>query len=104
MTSNYLQVWISAEDRKQADKILNSLLDKKLVIGGQIIMAPARFWWKGKIVNMNYIGINTFTKKQNKEKIIDDIKKTSVEEVPMISFVEFEGNKEFTDFIDETLK
>ncbi len=99
---NYFQVQISAENREQADKILNSLLDKKLVAGGLILDGPARFWWKGKITDMNYYNISVFTIEKHKQAIIEDVKRTSVEEVPMIWFVEFEGNEELLKWINET--
>ena len=57
--SIYLQCWISAENKEQADHILNSLLEKKLVAGGLLLNAPARFWWKGKIISMNYHNISS---------------------------------------------
>ena len=101
--SKYLQVWISAETKKQADKTLNNLLNKKLVTGGQFIKAPARFLWKGKIVNMNYYSITSFTIEKNKKAIISEVNKTSEEEVPMIQFVEFDGNRELLKWIEETL-
>jgi uncharacterized protein involved in tolerance to divalent cations len=47
--SNYLLVQISAETKEQAYAILDALLAKKLVTGGQIIVAPARFLWKEKL-------------------------------------------------------
>ena len=103
MSDNYLQVYISAEDKEQADKILNSLLKKKLVSGGLLLNAPARFWWKGEITDMNYYNISTFTKVQHKEAIIEDVKKTSIEEVPMIWFTKFEGNDELLKWIDESI-
>ncbi|MBI2085621.1 MAG: divalent cation tolerance protein CutA [Candidatus Aenigmarchaeota archaeon] len=103
MNDGYLQVFISAENKKQADKILNSLLKKKLVSGGLLLSAPARFWWKGKIIDMNYYNISTFTKEKHKQAIIDDVKKTSAEEVPMVWFTKFEGNEKLLKWIDETL-
>lgn len=45
----YYEVFISAETRAQADKILNSLLAKKLATGGQFLQSPARFLWKGEV-------------------------------------------------------
>lgn len=100
----YYQVYISAENKPQADTILNSLLDKKLVTGGQFIQAPARFLWKGKITNMpEYVTITSFTTDKQKQALIEDVKKTSVEEVPMIQFIEFEGNEELLRWIDNTL-
>lgn len=101
--SKYVQVWISAEDKKQADRILNALLKKKLVTGGQFIATPARFWWKGEIVDMDYYGVTSFTLKKYKEAIIKEVRKASVEEVPMITFTPFEGNEEFLEWIEKTV-
>jgi len=41
--------------------------------------------------------------KKYKEKIISEVKKVSIEEVPMITFTPFEGNKELLDWIEQTL-
>jgi hypothetical protein len=41
--TTYYEIKISAENQEQADKILNSLLEQKLVTGGQFIVALARF-------------------------------------------------------------
>ncbi len=99
----YLQVYISAENKQQADTILNSLLNKKLVAGGLLLNAPARFRWKGEVTDMNYYNISVFTTEKHKKSIIEDVKKTSIEEVPMVWFVEFEGNKELLNWIDEVI-
>lgn len=104
MEGEYLQVAISAENKNQADKILNVLLGKKLVTGGQIVSAPARFRWEGEIVDMSYVTIFSYTKRVFKEKIVKEVEKVSVEEVPMITFTPFEGNKKLTSWIDKTLK
>lgn len=99
----HYQVYISAEDKEQANTILNSLLEKKLVAGGLLLNAPARFWWKGKITDMNYYNISVFTIEKHKQAIIADVKRTSMEEVPMVWFVEFEGNEELLKWIEESL-
>lgn len=102
--TTYYEVKISAETQEQADTILNSLLEKKLVTGGQFIAAPARFLWKGKIENMNYITITSYTTDRHKEAVIEDVRKTSAEEVPMITFVAPDDlNEQLRDWIDETL-
>lgn len=104
MSSKYYQVIISAENKEQVNKILNSLLQKKLVTGGQIINAPARFLWKREITDMDYYNIQSFTVERHKEAIIQDVRQNSIEEVPMISFVQIEGNKELFKWVDETLE
>lgn len=100
----YYEVFISAENQEQADMILNSLLEKKIVTGGQFINTPARFLWKGKINDMKeYLLITSFTTEKYKNAVVEDVKKTSVEDVPMLRFFEFDGNEELLKWIDETL-
>jgi uncharacterized protein involved in tolerance to divalent cations len=103
MTTNFLQAFISAENKEQADAILDSLLTKHLISGGLITNGPSRFWWKGKITEMNYYTISAFTSTKYKKAIIADVKKTSVEEVPMIWFVAIDGNTELLDWIKENI-
>ena len=100
----YYEVKISAENQEQADVILNSLLTKKLVTGGQFITAPARFLWKGEVQDMDYITITSYTTETYKDAIMADVRNTSQEEVPMITFVAPDDlNKELRDWIDGTL-
>lgn len=100
----YYEIKISAENQAQADTILNSLLEKKLVTGGQFIVAPARFLWKGKIENMDYVTITSYTTDKHKEAVIADVRKTTVEEFPMITFIAPDDlNQELRQWIEETL-
>jgi uncharacterized protein involved in tolerance to divalent cations len=103
--SKYYEVKVSAENQDQADKILNSLLEKKLVTGGQFIKADASFLWKGKVVDMpGYITITSYSTVTQKEAIIEDVRKTSAEEVPMIAFIEMDDlNPELKEWISSTL-
>jgi uncharacterized protein involved in tolerance to divalent cations len=103
--SRYYEVKISAEDQQQADVILNSLLEKKLVTGGQFIKANARFLWKGKITDMpGYITVTSYTTDEHKKAVIEDVNKTSEEEVPMITFTKIDNlNSELKKWIDSTL-
>ena len=102
--SKFLNVEISAENQAQADKIMNVLLEKRLVTGGQFIQAPARFRWKGKIVNMNYITITSFTIDKNKNAIIKHASQASEEEAPMIRFTPIEGNAKLLQWIQKTVE
>jgi uncharacterized protein involved in tolerance to divalent cations len=102
--TTYYEVKISAENQTQADIILNSLLEKKLVTGGQFLTAPARFLWKEEIQGMKeYIAITSYTTDKYKEAVIKDVRKTSAEEVPMITFIALDDlNQELRDWIDKT--
>ena len=99
----YLQVLISAENKGEASTILDALLAKKLILGGPILEGPAKFWWKGEIVSMNYAYILTYTTEKHRNAVVEEVRKTTSEEVPMISFISFEPNLELAKLIDETL-
>lgn len=103
--TTYYELKISAENQQQADVILNSLLEKKLATGGQFIVTPARFLWKGKVENMKeYVTITSYTTDKHKDAVIEDIRKTSAEEFPMITFVVPDDfNQELREWIDGTL-
>lgn len=101
----YYEVKISAESQEQADTILNSLLEKKLVTGGQFFAAPARFLWKGEVVDMSYITITSYTLDRHKEAVMEDVRKNSQEEVPMLTFVVLDDlNTELRSWIDASLR
>ncbi len=100
----YYETKISAENQAQADNILNSLLEKRLVTGGQFIHAPARFIWKGKVQDMDYVTIHCYTTDKHKNAVMDDVRKTTAEEVPMMTFtLPDDINHELREWIDQTL-
>ena len=99
----YYEIFISAEDQKQADAILNSLLEKRLVTGGQFLKDPARFLWKGQVEDIDYITITSFTTNDKKKAVIKDVERTATEEFPMIRFIQIEVNSKLANWIEETL-
>ncbi|HLD24453.1 MAG TPA: divalent cation tolerance protein CutA [Patescibacteria group bacterium] len=101
--SRYFQGYISATTKQQADEILDLLLRKKLVAGGLLLNGPTRFWWKGKIVDSHYYNISVFTKEPFKQPIIEEVQNLSNEEVPMVWFIELDGNTELLTWVDTSL-
>ena len=68
-----------------------------------MLEGPAKFWWKDEIVEMNYAYLLTYTTEEHKDEVTKVAVSASEEEVPMISFIPFEGNDAFLKLIDETL-
>ena len=101
--STFLQGYISAKNKNQANKILNSLLNQKLVAGGLLLNGPSSFWWRGKIEHINYYNISIFTKEQYKRLIITDVLRVSDEKVPMVWFTEISCNEELAHWIEKNL-
>lgn len=96
----FLNVTISAETKENANEILKTLLEKKLVPGGPIICSPAKFFWKGKLIDMEYFTIMTFALEKNKTAITELVEKISVEEVPMITFTPTEPNTKLLKWVE----
>jgi uncharacterized protein involved in tolerance to divalent cations len=101
--SSYYETYISAETQEQADTILDKLLAMRLVTGGQFLQSPARFLWKGEVVNMSYITITSFTTAEKKNLVAQCVESVSLEEIPMVRFVPIEANDKLTAWIDHTL-
>jgi len=98
----YYQVLISAEIRPQGLNILEHLLSKRLAFGGPVFSGPAKFLWKGEIVEQDYCFVVTYTREDLKQQLIEEAEKVSVEQVCMISFIRFEANQALVRLLDET--
>ncbi len=103
-TPHYLQVFVSAENKKQANNLLSLLLQKRLIAGGVIFHGPANFWWKAKILSADYYNISVFTKRKCKHNIEAVVKKVSKEEVPLIWFTSITANTAMLDWIEKSLQ
>ncbi len=83
--------------------ISKALVAKKLVAGTMIYRGNCHYWWKGKIVEKEYYNIRAFSLIKNKKAIINDVKKLHSDECPIIAFNIIDGNKEFLDWIEESV-
>ena len=103
--SNYCMVLINSTSKKEADKIIVSLLKKRLVAGANIYDSPAKFWWKGKIEEYPYLSITAYTKKIKINQVVEEIKKLHKDEVPGITFHDvIDGNLDFLDWIKKEVR
>ncbi len=100
----FYKIEVSADTQEQADEIQDALLAKKLVTGGQIIHAPAKFWWKGKIQAIDYWTITSWTIEKHKQAVIDTVLEVSKEEVPSVVLLPMEGNQRLLAWIEETVQ
>jgi periplasmic divalent cation tolerance protein len=102
MKEEFCQIWISATNKEEANKISDSLVKKKLIAGSLIIKGDARYWWENSIVEKEYYNISTFSLMKNKQKIIEEVKKVHSDKCPIISISKIDGNIEFLNWIKES--
>ena len=104
MKQEFCQVLISATNRKEANKISDILIKKKLLAGSLIIKGLSRYWWEDKITEKEYYNVQAFSLIKNKQKIIFEVKKIHSDKCPIIAFIVIDGNIEFLKWIKESVK
>jgi len=98
----YYQGFISATSKEEAKQIVDELLDKRFIAGGQILAGESNHHWQGDIERLPYWTIMIFTKPDCVDAIIETVERLSKDDTPGVTFVKIErGNKGFLDWIDE---
>ncbi len=64
--NNFCQLWLTCADKKEADKIANTLLVKHLVACVRQMPVSSDFWWKGEA---EYSGAESFEASAKEDKI-----------------------------------
>ncbi len=99
----FCQVLVSATNKKEADRISDTLVRKKLAAGSLITKGSSRYWWKGEIVEKEYYNIQCFSVLGNKSRIISEVKKIHSDKCPIIAFSRISGNSEFLKWVKESV-
>ena len=102
LINKYIIIRTFCDKREIADKIINNLLEKKLVAGSQIERINSKYWWDNKVEECYEYKLEFRTKKSLFDKIETEIKKIHDYEVCEISCTEIlKANDEFLKWIDE---
>lgn len=80
------------------------LVTKKLVAGTMIYNGNCHYRRDWKIVEKVYRNIGAFSLKEKKDEIIKEVKKIHSDKCPIIAFNEIDGNEEFLEWIDTSIK
>ena len=100
----YIVVTTLCDKEEIANKIITSLLEKKLVAGSQISQVHSKYWWNKELEECNEYKIEFRTKEHLFKEIEEEIKKIHDYEVAEISYQEIKGSHEFLNWIDENIK
>ena len=97
--------YITAPNKKEADRIAKKLLDKKLIACANVISnVNSYFVWKNKVQNSKEIIICGKTTSKNQTKIIKAVKSIHSYSVPCIIFFDIKnGNKDFLKWIEQSV-
>ena len=99
---SYHVVYVTAKDEEEANRIANTLLEKRLIACANMFPIKSLYWWKGVIERDDEVALIMKTQKVNIERIIKEIKEIHSYEVPCIDSWPIEdGNPDFLEWINE---
>lgn len=97
----YIAVYITAKDRKEAEKIAGALLRKKLIACANITGIKSMYWWEGRIEKHGEFLLIGKTKKSLYRKILSEVKKHHSYSVPCVNALPIlEGNPGYLEWVD----
>lgn len=101
----YIVVITLCNKEEIANKIINLLLEKRLVAGSQLSKVHSKYWWNSQLEECDEYKLEFRTKESLFNEIKDEINKIHDYEVAEISYYEIvNANSEFLKWIDENTK
>lgn len=102
MLDEYIIVTTLCDKEEMANKIVDTLLEKRLVAGCQVSKVYSKYWWNNKLEEHNEYKLEFRTKESLFTEIENEIKKIHDYEIAEISYYEIkDGNMEFLHWIDQ---
>lgn len=101
----YIIVTTLCDNEEIANKIIDTLLEKKLVAGSQVNKVHSKYWWNNKLEECDEYKLEFRTKESKFSEIKNEIKEIHDYEVAEISYYEIKSaSKEFLEWIDKNVK
>lgn len=101
----YSIVYTTASNEEEAEKIGKDLIEKNLAACINAFPIKSFYKWEGRFEKGNEVAMIIKTKKELVERVIEEIKSIHSYEIPAIFSISVDkGNKEFFNWIDESLK
>lgn len=94
-----ITLYVTHKNQEEADKVVNLLLDKRLIACANFLSITSRYWWKGKIENQDEVVSLLKTKEENFEIVRGEILKIHPYETPCILKMHAEVNESYGEWI-----
>lgn len=102
--NKYIIVTTLCNKEEIANKIIDTLLEKKLIVGSQVTKVHSKYWWNNKLEECDEYKLEFRTKETIFNEIENEIKQIHDYEVAEISYYGIKNaSKEFFDWIDKNI-
>lgn len=100
--NNYIVVTTLCDKEEIANKIIDTLLEKRLVSGTQVNIVHSKYWWNNELEECDEYKVELRTKLNLYDKIYEVIKEIHDYEVFELSYRKIDGgNTEFLNWIED---
>lgn len=105
MRTDFIVVLVTCSSKREAEKISDSLLKKKLIACANIIYGiESKFWWKGRIDKANETLAILKTRRKNFKMVEKEVGRIHSYEAPEIIAIPIAaGNKIYLDWLNGEL-
>lgn len=100
----FITIYVTHSSKEEAEKIVNKLLEQKLIACVNYFPVEVAYHWKWNIENANEIVSLLKTRIENWEKIKEYIEKNHPYETPCIMKTRVEANEEYVKWVYDITK
>lgn len=105
MATDFVELFLTCEDRAEAEKIAQALLEQHLIACAKFIPIEARYWWKGEIVDGKEILLLMESAVENFDRIETEVAKLHSYETFVLQAIPLERvSKEASVWLTENTK
>ncbi len=97
-------LYIPTKNKKEAQKIAEHLLDKKLIACANMIKSDSLYLWQGKKEKGNEVILLAKTKKDLFDTVVTEVEKIHSYALPGILKIPFAANVKYEEWGEESLK
>jgi len=94
----YILITTTFDNKKEADKVINILIEERLVSCCQISTINSTYHWKGKVENTDEYQVKMKTKKELYKEVEQIILENHSYETPQIVYYDINGG--YQDYLD----
>lgn len=96
----FIIVYITHANLEEAKKITSVLLENKLIACANFFPIESCYFWKGNLENSNEIVSIVKTRKENWQKVKEEVLKLHPYDVPCIMKFDMEANESYEEWIE----
>ncbi|MBD3389109.1 MAG: divalent cation tolerance protein CutA [Candidatus Altiarchaeales archaeon] len=98
---SFIIAYITNQDMEAAKKVASHLLGKRLIACANLMPIESMYWWRGKVEEGSEVVAIVKTRRENWEKVKEEVLRIHPYETPCIMRIDAEANRGYEEWIRE---